>query len=374
MMMYDKALLTICGLTLCLTAAVGCGSTPKPTAESSSAATAVTTTTAPLGPSNPDDPCAKSPVLCESSGMCTTKKGADPARAAELGDCVAGSNQDCLQSMGCQLSGFCTAKDGFCVLASDADCEKSSQCRGGGLCSMVVGTDGPNRCQATKESCEKSDVCRDENYCDMVDGHCRNLALTDADCRKNQYCERTGTCGAREGRCVAVTAADCEASSNCKKRGYCSVVAGSCERSNDADCARTPECKERGECRFQDGSCVDPKSLEVRSDDGRVRMGMLSVSGPLPPEVIRRIVGQNVARFALCYEKGLQNNPNLQGRVSVRFVIGRDGSVSNVSGDGDLADGGVVSCVTRAFYELSFPQTEGGIVTVSYPIVFTPGG
>ncbi len=111
-----------------------------------------------------------------------------------------------------------------------------------------------------------------------------------------------------------------------------------------------------------------------RARPPRVRMGATSVSGRLPPEVIQRIVRQNFGRFRLCYENGLRNNPNLQGRVSVRFVIGRDGRVSNVGGGGDLADGGVVSCVTRAFYGLSFPQPEGGIVTVSYPIVFSPGG
>ena len=111
-----------------------------------------------------------------------------------------------------------------------------------------------------------------------------------------------------------------------------------------------------------------------RARPPRVRMGATSVSGRLPPEVIQRIVRQNFGRFRLCYENGLRNNPNLQGRVVVRFVIGRDGRVSNVGGGGDLPDGGVVSCVTRAFYGLSFPQPEGGIVTVSYPIVFTPGG
>jgi hypothetical protein len=29
--------------------------------------------------------------------------------------------------------------------------------------------------------------------------------------------------------------------------------------------------------------------------------------------------------------------------------------------------------VTRAFYGLTFPQPDGGIVQVGYPIVFTPG-
>ncbi|RLB49373.1 MAG: hypothetical protein DRI90_24590, partial [Deltaproteobacteria bacterium] len=111
-----------------------------------------------------------------------------------------------------------------------------------------------------------------------------------------------------------------------------------------------------------------------RARPPRVRMGATSVSGRLPPEVIQRIVRQNFGRFRLCYENGLRSDPNLQGRVSVRFVINRDGSVSNVSGGGDLSDSNVISCVTRAFYGLSFPQPEGGIVTVSYPIVFTPGG
>src|SRR5690606_9630248 len=94
----------------------------------------------------------------------------------------------------------------------------------------------------------------------------------------------------------------------------------------------------------------------------KVRMGATSVSGRLPPEVIQRIVRQNYGRFRMCYEQGLSRNPNLEGRVAARFVIGRDGSVSNASiGGSDLPDSAVVSCVVSAFYGLSFPQPEGGI-------------
>jgi len=106
----------------------------------------------------------------------------------------------------------------------------------------------------------------------------------------------------------------------------------------------------------------------------QVRMGATTVSGRLPPEVIQRIVRQNYGRFRMCYEQGLGRNPNLEGRVSARFVIGRDGAVSNASNGGsDLPDSGVVSCVVSAFYGLSFPQPEGGIVTVVYPIMLSPG-
>jgi len=106
----------------------------------------------------------------------------------------------------------------------------------------------------------------------------------------------------------------------------------------------------------------------------RVRMGATQVSGRLPPEVIQRIVRQNYGRFRMCFEQGLARNPNLEGRVSVRFVIGRDGAVSNVANGGsDLPDSQVVGCVVNAYYGLSFPQPEGGIVTVVYPIMFAPG-
>ena len=106
----------------------------------------------------------------------------------------------------------------------------------------------------------------------------------------------------------------------------------------------------------------------------RIREGATQVNGRLPPEVIQRIVRQNFGRFRLCYENGLRNNPNLQGRVTVKFVIDRSGAVAmTADGGSDLPDQGVVQCVVRGFGNLSFPQPEGGMVTVVYPIMFNPG-
>lgn len=114
-----------------------------------------------------------------------------------------------------------------------------------------------------------------------------------------------------------------------------------------------------------------------RLTDPTMRQGKTDVGGGhIPPEVIQRIVRQNFGRFRLCYENGLRNNPNLAGRVSVRFVIGRDGGImSSANGGSDLPDAGVVSCVVGAFRGLQFPQSEdGGAVTVTYPISFSPAG
>jgi hypothetical protein len=99
------------------------------------------------------------------------------------------------------------------------------------------------------------------------------------------------------------------------------------------------------------------------------------VSGRLPREVIQRIVRQSFGALRRCYSAGLASNPNLRGRVGVRFVIGRDGHVSSAKDDGgDLPDKAVRDCVVAAFLKLEFPAPEGGIVSVRYPIVFTPDG
>jgi hypothetical protein len=42
-------------------------------------------------------------------------------------------------------------------------------------------------------------------------------------------------------------------------------------------------------------------------------------------------------------------------------------------GGSDIPDSGVVQGVVRGFGNLSFPQPEGGMVTVVYPILFNPG-
>lgn len=105
-----------------------------------------------------------------------------------------------------------------------------------------------------------------------------------------------------------------------------------------------------------------------------IRQGSVQVNGRLPPEVIQRIVRQNFGRFRLCYENGLRANPSLQGRVATKYIIDRDGSVKTTQDNGsDIPDQNVVQCVVRAFGNLSYPQPEGGIVTVTFPLIFSPG-
>jgi hypothetical protein len=106
---------------------------------------------------------------------------------------------------------------------------------------------------------------------------------------------------------------------------------------------------------------------------GRVIGDGGTIHGRLGPDAIQRVVRANFGRFRGCYENGLARNPTLQGRVTTRFLIARDGSVAyTADGGSDLPDANIVACVVRAFSGLSFPEPAGGTVSVDYPIAFSP--
>jgi hypothetical protein len=98
-----------------------------------------------------------------------------------------------------------------------------------------------------------------------------------------------------------------------------------------------------------------------------------TVNGRIDPEVIRRVVRLNDGRYRACYEAALRTNPEVQGRVTVKFLIDRTGAVGFAAdGGSDIPDEGVRRCVVSSFLSLSFPAPENGAVSVVYPIVFSP--
>jgi hypothetical protein len=101
--------------------------------------------------------------------------------------------------------------------------------------------------------------------------------------------------------------------------------------------------------------------------------GETTISGHIPADVIQRVVRDNFGRFRGCYEAGLRQNPGLEGRVVTRFVIDRQGVVTAAQdGGSSLTSPSVVACVVRSFYSLTFPEHDGGVVTVVYPLALRP--
>ena len=103
----------------------------------------------------------------------------------------------------------------------------------------------------------------------------------------------------------------------------------------------------------------------------RVTGGRATTNGALPREVIRRVIRRANNQVRHCYEQGLQQRPDLEGRITARFTISPSGSViaSNIVSS-QLHNASVETCVNQVVRRLSFPQPEdGGLVTVSYPFM-----
>jgi len=97
------------------------------------------------------------------------------------------------------------------------------------------------------------------------------------------------------------------------------------------------------------------------------------MTGRLPPPLIQSIVRGHYPQIQDCYGRGLGRDPQLKGRITVRFVIERNGSVRRARiDDSALQDAEVLRCIVAEFDQLRFPEPDGGIITVVYPLMLSP--
>lgn len=96
-------------------------------------------------------------------------------------------------------------------------------------------------------------------------------------------------------------------------------------------------------------------------------------------EIIRKVVRAHVDQARHCYEKSLQANAGLGGKVSMKWTIGVDGTVLHAqhvrSGSKDAMDD-VGACLAKAVRTWRFPtfaKAPAGGVVVQYPFVFKAG-
>jgi len=103
---------------------------------------------------------------------------------------------------------------------------------------------------------------------------------------------------------------------------------------------------------------------------------VVKVKGALSKEIIRRVVRRHINQVRYCYQNELQSNPELYGRVMVKFAIVGNGQVaSSVIESSTLSNSTVETCISRAVRRWLFPKPEGGgTVIVSYPFVLHAAG
>jgi len=110
-------------------------------------------------------------------------------------------------------------------------------------------------------------------------------------------------------------------------------------------------------------------TAKVKGPVGSASIGGANVSGGTVANASSVVAGM-AAGFRRCYNKGLQEDPNMKGSVRITAKIGPNGEVTSVSPSGSGLSGTVVSCVAARVSSAQFAPPEGGGATVVIPVTF----
>lgn len=98
------------------------------------------------------------------------------------------------------------------------------------------------------------------------------------------------------------------------------------------------------------------------------------VDGPVDAFVVREKIQKDLPKINRCYESALRYEPELAGKVSVRFAVMRAGHVEGVQIlENTTGNGHVERCVTRVVSAIRFPRRRTGkSLRFTFPFVFAP--
>lgn len=103
-----------------------------------------------------------------------------------------------------------------------------------------------------------------------------------------------------------------------------------------------------------------------------VRPGKAAIQGQLDREIIERVIRQHRREIRACYTQQLQRNPDLEGKITVSFVVDMTGNVAKSSvSKSTMNNRDVEKCITLRVRRWRFPEPKGGgVVRVNYPFTF----
>jgi TonB family protein len=96
--------------------------------------------------------------------------------------------------------------------------------------------------------------------------------------------------------------------------------------------------------------------------------------GKINAFVVRQEIRKDLPKINRCYESALRYEPELAGKVSVRFAVVRTGYVKGVQVvENTTGNDRVERCVARIVSALRFPRRrEGKSLRFTFPFVFAP--
>ncbi len=122
---------------------------------------------------------------------------------------------------------------------------------------------------------------------------------------------------------------------------------------------------------IEGGSGLGPKARGQLRPAGRDAV----LLGALDRAQVDAVIKRHASQIRHCYQRALNQDPDLGGKLSVRFVIGGDGQVeaARVAGSSVGSDA-VGQCIVDRFHRFRFPAPKGGgKVIVTYPFFLQAG-
>lgn len=115
------------------------------------------------------------------------------------------------------------------------------------------------------------------------------------------------------------------------------------------------------------------KQTEVKGPTGEANIGVTSASVAVAGA--DRVIAQLRPGFRSCYNKGLQSDPGMQGKVQIAVKIAPNGEVTSVekSGGSGLSSD-VEACIMKKLKNAAFDAPGGSGSTLQVPITFVQQG
>lgn len=115
---------------------------------------------------------------------------------------------------------------------------------------------------------------------------------------------------------------------------------------------------------------------EVAARPAEVGSGPVEVdSSDVDKGALVRFIKVRLSAIRNCYEKELKRNPNLKGKITVRFTIQTNGRTSDVEiEENTLGSEAVASCIKTVVRGWTLPFKPEDEVPVSYPFLLSPAG
>jgi outer membrane biosynthesis protein TonB len=111
---------------------------------------------------------------------------------------------------------------------------------------------------------------------------------------------------------------------------------------------------------------------KVKGQVKRKEASAIDGTGALNPQEVNKVIGRRMGAIKGCYERALRRDPNLQGKLVIRFTIAGSGRVTTARAVENALTPEVGNCVVSAFKRFRFPQPDGGSLTMESPFMFMP--